>query len=207
MVLLPVEGNRWIVTLIGIGPDIPPVDAEGFEEFARRFPMVDLHDVMDGAEPLTEPRRFRAPASVRRRYELLKELPAGYVVMGDALCGFNPVYGQGMTVAAVEAKVLQACLSESGDDVPRRFYKQAARFIDIPWDMATGGDLAFPTTVGKRTFKIRFLNRYIAKVLRAAEVDTVVSLTFHQTVNLTSRPERLFAPHMLRRVLTRRAVS
>lgn len=207
VVLLPIEGDRWIITLIGIGDDIPPVDVKGFEEFARRMPMADLHDVIDHAEPLTEPRRFRVPASVRRRFELLKEVPAGYLVMGDALCAFNPVYGQGMTVAAVEAMVLRDCLNESRDDVPRRFYRQAARFIDIPWDMAAGGDLAVPTTVGRRTMKVRFLNRYIAKVLRAAEVDTVVSLTFHQTVNLTSRPERLFAPHMLKRVLAPRASS
>src|SRR5213078_3028205 len=103
--------------------------------------------------------------------ERLRRMPAGYVVVGDALCAFNPVYGQGMTVAAAEAEVLRDVLRDSHDNVPRRFYTRAARVIDIPWDMAAGGDLAIPSSVGKRTMKIRFLNRYVAKVLRAAEVD------------------------------------
>jgi hypothetical protein len=113
-----------------------------------------------------------------------------------------------MTVAAAEAEVLRDVVRESHDNVPRRFYAKAARVIDIPWDMAAGGDLAIPSSIGHRTLKIRILNRYVAKVMRAAEVDTVVSRVFHDTVNLAGGPERLFAPSVLRRVLfPRRAAS
>jgi 2-polyprenyl-6-methoxyphenol hydroxylase-like FAD-dependent oxidoreductase len=200
-VLLPIEGDRWIMTLVGMGGEIPPIDPAGYEQFAHSLPMHDLHHVIDNAEPLCEPRRFRVSASVRRRYERLTRQPDGYLVLGDALCAFNPVYGQGMTVAAVEAEVLRDILHQSHDNVPRRFYRQAARVIDIPWDIAAGGDLAIPTTVGQRTMKTRILNGYVAKVLRAAETDTAVSLAFHRTVNLKSRPESLFAPAILRRVM------
>jgi 2-polyprenyl-6-methoxyphenol hydroxylase-like FAD-dependent oxidoreductase len=200
-VLLPMEGDRWILTLVGIGDDIPPTDVEGFNEFARRLPISDLHDIIDHAQPLTEPKRFRAPASVRRRYDRLRRRPDGYLVIADALCAFNPVYGQGMTVAAVEALVLRDCLRESTDDLPRRFYAKTAPVIDIPWDMAVGGDLAFPAVEGNRTTKIRILNAYIAKVLHAAETDPEVGLAFHRTVNLTNRPERLLMPRTLARVL------
>ncbi len=201
MVLIPIEGDRWMLTLIGIGHDIPPTDPQGFDEFAHRLPIADLHHVVDNAEPLTEPRRFRAPASVRRRFERLGLVPEGYLVMGDALCAFNPVYGQGMTVAAAEAVALRDCLRESPADLPRRFYARAARVIDTPWELAAGGDLAVATTVGKRTTKIRFLNAYVARLLDAAKTDPVVAVAFHETINLTRRPENLFAPGILRRVL------
>jgi 2-polyprenyl-6-methoxyphenol hydroxylase-like FAD-dependent oxidoreductase len=208
MVLIPIEGDRWMLTLVGIGHDIPPTDPQGFDEFAHRFPITDLHHVVENAEPLTEPRRFRAPASVRRRFERLARVPAGYLVIGDALCAFNPVYGQGMTVAAAEAMALRDCLRESHTDLPRRFYAHAARVIDTPWELAAGGDLAVPTTIGKRTTKIRVLNAYVARLLNAAKTDPVVALAFHETINLTRRPENLFAPDILRRVLfPRRAVQ
>jgi 2-polyprenyl-6-methoxyphenol hydroxylase-like FAD-dependent oxidoreductase len=200
-VLIPVEDNQWILTLIGIGQDIPPADADGFDRFARHLPIDDLHHVIQHAEPLSEPKRFRVPASVRRRYERLTDLPEGYLVIGDALCAFNPVYAQGMSVAAIEALALRDCLRQPGPGLPRRFYRQAARLIDVPWDMAAGGDLAVPTTVGKRTIKIRVLNAYVARVLRAAETDPRVSLAFHQTANLIRPPRQLFAPRLLARIL------
>jgi hypothetical protein len=200
-VLLPLEDDRWILTLAGLGDDVPPTDVDGFTAYAKRLPIEDLHDVVDHAQPLTEPKRFRVPASVRRRYEKLARLPEGYLVVGDALCAFNPIYGQGMTVAAVEAIVLRDALRRPGPGLPRRFFREAAKIIDIPWDMAVGGDLAFPSVEGERTVKTRILNAYIKKVMRAAQVDPKVSLAFHQAVNLTHPPERLFVPGLLRRVL------
>jgi 2-polyprenyl-6-methoxyphenol hydroxylase-like FAD-dependent oxidoreductase len=198
---LPIEDNRMILTLIGMGTDIPPTDVDGFNAFARRLPIADLHDIIDHARPLTEPRRFRIPASVRRRYEHLERLPDGYVVIGDALCAFNPVYGQGMTAAALAALVLRDCLRTSRDGLPRRYFRQVARIIDRPWAMAAGGDLGLPGVPGKRTLKTRLLNAYLARVLRAAETDPAVGLAFHRAVNLISRPESLFAPPVLVRVL------
>ncbi|HEY1487846.1 MAG TPA: hypothetical protein VGF84_17195, partial [Micromonosporaceae bacterium] len=200
-VLLPMEGSRWILTLFGIGADNPPTDPDAYDRFAHRLAIDDLHNVIDYAKPLTDPRAFRVPASVRRRYERLRRIPDGYVVLGDAMCAFNPVYGQGMTVAAIEATVLRDVVRDSHDDVPRRFYPKAAKVIDIPWDMAAGGDLAMPTAIGRRTLKIRILNRYTARVLRAATADAMVSQVFHEALNLTGGPERLFAPTVLRRVL------
>jgi 2-polyprenyl-6-methoxyphenol hydroxylase-like FAD-dependent oxidoreductase len=205
--LLPLEGDRWVLTLIGMGDDIPPTDVDGFNAFAHRLSIADLRDVVDNAVPLTEPKRFRVPASVRRRYERLALRPEGYLTVGDALCAFNPVYGQGMTVAAIEATVLRECVLESRQDLPARFYREVAKVIDIPWDMAVGGDLAFPSVEGERTMKHRVLNVYLAKLLAAAQNDPTVALAFHQTINLTNRPEGLFAPRILKRVLFPRPKS
>ncbi|MFC4946054.1 NAD(P)/FAD-dependent oxidoreductase [Pseudonocardia sp. GCM10023141] len=199
--VLPMEGDRWMVTLIGLDGNLPPTDIAGFDRFSRLIPSADLHDVVDGCEPLTEPLSYRVPASVRRRYERLRRLPDRYLVIGDALCAFNPIYGQGMTVSAIEATVLRECLQSSTTGLPRRFYRQAARAIDIPWDIAAGGDLALPTVTGKRTLKTRLLNAYVARILRAAERDAQVGRAFHRSVNLISRPTSLFAPWLLLRAL------
>jgi 2-polyprenyl-6-methoxyphenol hydroxylase-like FAD-dependent oxidoreductase len=148
VVVLPLENDRWIVTAAGFAHDQPPTDVDGFDAYVKRLPIDDLHDLVDHARPLTEPRRFRVPASVRRRNERLTRLPEGYLAFGDALCAFNPIYGQGMTVAAVEATVLRDCLRQAGPGLARRFYARAAKVIDIPWGMAVGGDLAFPVRRG-----------------------------------------------------------
>ncbi|MFI5915368.1 FAD-dependent oxidoreductase [Dactylosporangium sp. NPDC051541] len=193
--LLPMEGDRWMVTLCGLRDDPPPTDAPGFTAYANRLGIADVAAVVDGARPLTEPRAFRVPASVRRRFERLTRHPDGFLAFGDAMCAFNPIYGQGMTVAAQEALVLRE------KTTPAEFYAAAAKVIDTPWEMAVGGDLAFPAVPGKRTLKMRILNRYLARVLRAAERHPEVALAFHRVVNLTAPPEHLFAPAVLRRVL------
>jgi 2-polyprenyl-6-methoxyphenol hydroxylase-like FAD-dependent oxidoreductase len=199
--MLPMEGERWIMTLAGFDHDMPPIDDDGFAAFARRFPIPDVRDVVDNAPPLTAPKRYRAPASVRRRFERMRQLPDGYIAFADAMCSFNPIYGQGMTVAAVESVVLRHCLRRPEGDLPRRFYAAAAKVIDIPWDIAVGGDLAFPAVEGRRTLRIRILNAYMRKVLRATEVDPAVTRAFLQTIHHTHPPQRLFTPGLLRRVL------
>jgi 2-polyprenyl-6-methoxyphenol hydroxylase-like FAD-dependent oxidoreductase len=199
--LLPMEGDRWILTLAGLGDDLPPTDEEGFAAYATRLPIADLAEVVHRSRPLTPPRAFRVPASVRRRYERLTRHPEGFLAFGDAICAFNPIYGQGMTVAALEALELRAALTGGLAGLPKRFYAKASTVIDTPWDMAVGGDLAFPSVPGERTAKVRFFNWYIAKLLHAAETSPEVAIAFHRTVNLTAPPQSLFAPAILRRVL------
>src|SRR5512142_869605 len=127
------------------------------------------------AEPLTGLITHRTPASVRHRYERLRRFPAGLLVFGDAICSFNPVYGQGMTVAALEAEALHRCLLDRRRDLPWRFFRAAAKVIDPAWQLAAGGDLALPEIPGHRSMVTRMLNRYFARLHRTAEHDSQVA--------------------------------
>ena len=124
-------------------------------EFARSLPAPYIHEVVSRAEPLGDAASTRFPASTRQRYEALKRFPSGYLVFGDAICSFNPIYGQGMSVAALQAEELEKSLAASGDDLAKVFFRRAAKVVDIPWSMAVGSDLRIPETVGPRTTGVR----------------------------------------------------
>ena len=198
-VALAMEGDRWIVTLGGYADDRPPTDPEAWAAYAASLPRPDVAEIVAAAEPLDEPLAFRYPASVRRRYERLSRFPAGYLVFGDALCSFNPIYGQGMTVAALEALALRDHLRHPRAQA-RAFFRTASRLIEAPWQIAVGNDLRFEHVNGRRTAKVRLVNRYLARLNRVAEDDGVVALAFLRAVNLIDRPERLLAPSVAWRV-------
>ena len=114
-----VEGQRWVVTLSGAGTDQPPTDEDGFAEFARHLISPRLFDVIRDAEPLSDVRGWARTANRWRHVERLR-LPDGYALIGDALCALNPVYGQGLSVAAMEGGVLGSWLDSSALQQARR---------------------------------------------------------------------------------------
>ena len=193
-------GGRCVVSLTGILGDHPPTDPEGFLEFARTLPVPDVYDAIKDAPPLEEPVSFRFPASVRRRYERLTRFPDGLVVLGDAFCSFNPVYGQGMTVAALEVLALRKLL-RAGDVVPAKFFQAIAKAIKAPWEISTGGDLAFPGVEGPRPAKVKAANAYMARLQYAATKDARLTEAFMRVAGLIDRPEALFKPTTVARVL------
>jgi 2-polyprenyl-6-methoxyphenol hydroxylase-like FAD-dependent oxidoreductase len=200
--LLAMEGDRWMVTLNGYLGQRPPADPNGFTAFAAGLPVPDVFEVIADAEPLGEVLLARYPASVRRRYERLRRFPDGYLVTGDAVCGFNPVYGQGMSVAALEALALRECLQDGpAAGLARRFFAKVAAIVDIPWGIAVGADLRLPGVEGPRTAKVRLVNAYLARFHVAAATDPVLGGAFLRVVNLMDRPEGLLRPAIALRVL------
>lgn len=200
-VLAATEGGRHMVTLAGICGDYPPTDPSGFDEFAASLPFPDISMALKDAEPLDDTVSFRFPASVRKRYERLRDFPAGLVAIGDAVCSFNPIYGQGMTVAAMEAMTLRQALKAGTIDQPRRYFKAIARTVNNPWDIAVGGDLAFPAVAGKRTPKVRMVNAYLPRVCAVAEHDDVLAKALTMVFGLKDQPQGLMRPDRMLRVL------
>ena len=111
-ILFEVEGNRWLVTLIGGGRDYPPSDESKFLEFARSLPVPTIYDAIRNAEPLTLIKTHRGTENRLRHFERARNLPDNFLALGDAVCAFNPVYGQGMTIAALGAMTLEQSLRE-----------------------------------------------------------------------------------------------
>ena len=200
-VMIPQEGDRWIVAVGGILGDAAPLDDDGYRAFAASLPSPAISEVIRDAEPLSDAVRFRYPMSSRRRYERSPRLPEGWLPFADAICSFNPVYGQGMTVAAMEAVVLRDVLAEGTGSISRRFLRAAARLIDVPWDIAVGADLRFPDVEGRRTARVRMVNSYLERLHVAAQYDPEIGHAFLRVVNLLDRPERLMAPATALRVL------
>lgn len=193
-------GGTCVPSLTGVLGDHPPTDHDGFLEFARTLPVPDVYEAVRDAPPLEDPVRFRFPASVRRRYELLTRFPDGLLVLGDAVCSFNPVYGQGMSVAALEVLALRDLL-RAGDASPLPFFDAVANVVDAPWNGSTGGDLAYPGVAEHRPEEVEEANAYLARLQYAATKDPAVTDAFMRVAGLVDPPEALFWPATKARVL------
>jgi hypothetical protein len=200
-VLLAQDDNRWVLTIGGYLGDHAPTDYQGFLQAVRDLPTPDIYNVVKDAEPLGKPVAYTFPANLRRRYDKLTRFPEGYLVTGDALCSFNPIYGQGMTVAAMEAEALSASLSKNRNQPAQDFFAKTSKIIDASWNTAVGSDLSFPQIEGPRTPLVRFLNWYIDKVHVAAHQDAQVSIAFLKVINMTAPPPSMLHPRIVWRVI------
>jgi 2-polyprenyl-6-methoxyphenol hydroxylase-like FAD-dependent oxidoreductase len=200
-VLYPVEGGRWFVTLAGQGGEVPPHDEPGFLAYARSVDGVD--DALDDAEPLDRIATYRRTDNRWRHWERRRRPPDGFLLVGDAMCCFNPVYGQGMTVAAMQANRLGRFLDqrEWRPGSVHRFQRIAARLLRDPWTLATQEDFRSPGTTGRRSRMTRLTHAYTDEVLRAAVHDQVVAKRFIEVAQLMRPASDLAEPAILARVL------
>jgi 2-polyprenyl-6-methoxyphenol hydroxylase-like FAD-dependent oxidoreductase len=201
--LLAVEGDRWLVTLVGLLGERPPADLDGFVKYARTLWVGDLHEIVAAAEPLGEASTGGFPSHVRRRYDRLRRFPDRYVVTGDAMCSLNPVYAQGMSVAIGEARALGQVLDRHGlDGVGPRFFQRTRPIVDAAWTMATGADLGYPAVHGPRPVHWRLMNAYLNRLLRVAHCDPVVARAFMAVNGMVAPPQHLMRPRIVSRVFT-----
>lgn len=199
-VIVAQEGGRWTVTLIAhFGPHAPE-DLTGFIEWSKTLPAPFIYETIRNAEPIGDAAQAGMPAALRRRYERLKRFPEGYLVIGDAICSFNPIYGQGMTVAALEGRELGEALAEGDQDLARRFFERASRTVDNPWAIASGNDLRMPEAVGPRNAGVNVVNWYMSNLHKAAHKDAQLSLAFHNVANLLAPPPSVMHPRLAMRV-------
>jgi 2-polyprenyl-6-methoxyphenol hydroxylase-like FAD-dependent oxidoreductase len=201
--MFPIEEERWIVTAGGVHGVEPPTDEAGYLEYIRKLPVLDIYNIISRAEALSDIIPYKFPYSLRRHYEKMRRFPAGYLLLGDALASFNPVYGQGMSSAAMQAAVLEKLLSKQSNqpDLWQTYFKQAARVVAIPWQIAVGEDFRWAETEGPKPPGTDLINRYIAHLARLMAHDTVIYAQFIQVMNLLAQPSSLLHPHILWRAL------
>ena len=207
-VLYPVEGDCWIVTLSGISGDYPAADEAGFLAFAKSLRQPILYDHIKTADPCSPIHCYRSTENQWRHYERLSAMPSGVVALGDAVCCFNPAYGQGMTAAALGAMTLQQCLQKARQTPQpihweQQFQCQLAKTLNTPWLMATGEDFRWPKTEGKRpTWLARRLQGYFDRILQLSLTDPEAHRAFIEVAHLVKPPTTLFTPTILWRALT-----
>jgi 2-polyprenyl-6-methoxyphenol hydroxylase-like FAD-dependent oxidoreductase len=199
-VMLAQEGDRWLVTLSGRGGQQPPTELSAFIEYAMSLEAPDISDGIRQAIPLDDGVSYHCQPSTRRHYERIDRFPAGILPFADAICAFNPIYAQGMTVAAIEADALAACLAAGTHDLARRFFASVVPSIDVAWTLAASGDLRFAEGAADLPQAERLVHGYMARLLVAAQRDPVVADAFHRVTNLVDAPRALFRPDVALRV-------
>jgi 2-polyprenyl-6-methoxyphenol hydroxylase-like FAD-dependent oxidoreductase len=200
MALFRYEDNTWMLTLIGMAGCEPPTDWAQMLTFAEGFTPPHVLTAIRVAEPLAEVDRHRYPASQWRRYDKMRRFPAGLLVFGDAICSFNPIYGQGMTVAALQALALGDALRRGERGLARRYFHAAAKPIGVAWQFAVGGDLNLPEIEGPRPLSVRIANKYVDRLQAAAETDIAVAEQFAKVIAFIDPPARLLRPSIVVRV-------
>lgn len=199
----PLEDDRWVVTLQGVHGDDPPDDPDELVEFAASLPIDEIEDILTehawcSREIICHP----FPSTLRRRYEHLDRVPERFVAIGDAVASFNPVYGQGMSVAAMESVLLQQVIADGGlEDIGPRFFTRAADIIDNAWFLAVVADFAFEQTTGPKPRGATLFNRYLSRVIRTGHTDGYVANRLCEVLMLQREPSALLKPDILRRVL------
>lgn len=201
--VFPAEDGRWLATFFGMHGDHPPVDAEELREFAASLPGPDLKQLLETQRWFSdEIAHYPFPSNRRYRYEDLDRFPDGLVVIGDAIASFNPIYGQGMSVAALEALLLHHTLATNdADDLALRFFDRAEEIVDVAWSMAVGADFEFPQTTGPKPRGTDLLNRYMARLKRKAHADGELREALFRVFAMEYHPNSLLHPRITWRVL------
>ncbi|MEU8967599.1 pyridine nucleotide-disulfide oxidoreductase, partial [Streptomyces sp. NPDC048491] len=197
--ILPIEGDRWHVSLMGAPGAHPTREADAFEPFARTLRHPLLADLLARAEPLTDVSLTHSTANRRYYYERLPHWPEGLVALGDSAAAFNPVYGQGISVAAQGSVALRDLLSNGlAPHRASRAQRAIARPIDSAWALATGQDIHFATTRGKSpSMSDRLLHRYVGRLSRTSTGSFHAATALTGVLALQAPPTTLVNPRVL----------
>ncbi len=199
-VLQRIEGDRLMVTLAGVLGERPPMVLEEFLAYSQTLSTSDIYEAIRTLQPVGEAASFRCPTYVRHRYERLRDLPTGLLVLGDAVCALNPLYAHGMSVAAMNAMTLQEELRRGDEPDPRRFFARLSPTLDQPWYLAVGADLAIPGATGPALPPSPITGEYLLQLQRAAAEDADVATTLVRVNALMDPPSALLAPEIVNRV-------
>lgn len=201
--MLANEDHTVILTLIGVNGHRLPTELPAVLAGAAEHLPAHISSVLSTAEPLGSLHHRQYPASVWRRYDKLQTFPAGLLVIGDAMCSFNPVYGQGMTAAALQARALQKVLTDtSPTDLSRNYFRTAARQIGAIWQANRLNDFAVTPTDGWMRWPQRVFNSYTTAYMAAASTDERLTESFLRVLQGVDSGVALAAPKSLARIVT-----
>ena len=198
--MLPIEGNRWVLTLTGRLGERPPAEPDGFMDYARRLETQTIYNAIKHAERQGGFERYAYPASAWRRFDRLSSFPDGLVPIGDSICRFNPVYGQGMSVAAQEARLLNQLLkgratrADPFAGLALAFFSESLPLVEAPWNMSAVPDLVYPETRGERPADFDSRLKYNGALIRTAMYDAAVHRLLVEVQQLLKPPSVLQDP-------------
>ncbi|MCB0908860.1 MAG: hypothetical protein KDB63_17275 [Nocardioidaceae bacterium] len=194
------EDDTWVVAVCGYTEDPPPVDPDGFRQYASGVVAPDLAELLADRELLHPVLTYRFPDCRRRRFDRVR-LPLGFVPIGDTIASFDPTFGQGMSVAALEALLLGREAGTGMVALRERYPRAAMAIADRAWTVVTGADLLIPGVEGTPPPGHRLVSRYVARVQRTARHDSVVAAALMRVTNLLDAPTALMRPAILGRVV------
>lgn len=192
--LVRYEHDTWMMTLGSMVGQPAPADRAEMLTWGDGFAPEHALAAVRAATPLSDVEHYRVPSNRWRRYDKMKRFPQGLIVFGDAICSFNPIYGQGMTMAAIESTLLRDCLRRGDRDLPQRFLRDASRKLRVAWQTAVGSDLSLPEVDGPRPLSMRLSNTYLDWVMTAAETDHETAIQLLRVTGMLDSPMRLFRP-------------
>lgn len=201
-VVFPIEDDCWLVTAIGIG-DPPPTDEPGYLAFLESLSTPVIAQALARAQPLSSIYGNRSTANVYRRYDQWERGLPGFIALGDSVCAFNPVYGQGMSTSAASAGILRRVLGAKGVDgaFERAFFRAQAEFLRTPWDLATSADRAWMREGAPATRMRRWLRAYTWLALESTHYDPRMLRHLVPVFHLTGSPLRFFEPRFMVRAV------
>ncbi len=203
--ILPVENNKVLVTYAAYSGDKTPQDNESFKDYAKGLAQPDLYEAIKDLEPMTDVKCYTLSKTCRRHYEKLDDMPNRLLVLGDAVAYFNPVFGQGMSVAAISAQTLaemlkieqKATLATLG----KRFQKEVASVIEVPWMLGSTEDFRYPNTIGEKAPIVSFMHWYSQHIYELSATDTKVFNSFAKVLHMRMGAEALFSPTIAWKVI------
>jgi 2-polyprenyl-6-methoxyphenol hydroxylase-like FAD-dependent oxidoreductase len=204
-----IEGDLFHLSLGGRFGVYPPTEEQGFLAFAKSLHTSKLYDLVKDAERVTDITTFRFPTSLRRHYERLMAFPEGFLVLGDAISSFNPIYGQGMSSAALQVQALQNLLNERAqgtgriDGLAAAFFAQAGEVVSAPWTLAANFDFAYPKTTGERPPDLEEGAKYFIALEALCVEDVQVHTLVMEVINLAKPLSALSEEPLRGRVLAK----
>jgi 2-polyprenyl-6-methoxyphenol hydroxylase-like FAD-dependent oxidoreductase len=203
-VVFQVEDGIAFGGLAGYHGEYPPAELDGFLEFAKSLSQPDVYNVLSRAELCGPIAQFRIPAPVRRHYHKMRRFPAGILPIGDAICSLDPAFGQGMTVAGLEAEILARCLVQAANEeaMSRAYLREVNSCLNVPWTLCCDENFKYPQTTGPRPFLFPVTHRCKDFLMTCG--DPMVLAEIYKVLTLTAHPRILLRPDIPVRALSRK---